>query len=415
MTSDNSNRILSWNTHALLTRPALRTLRSPLLETNAPVITLEDFLSVVARTVQVIITWYWNLLAAKAGNAGPRSHPPLEITTHQAFFEALRLNPVHRIEYVTVIGQEDVSSGTGHDPSRLGPPGSAYVPTDIGSVVSPTEILCTYADEPDWGMDQALFLREDYGYGPLPFGTDTGTSSQAPFHMAFYYENPVLFRLHPQLRKSFMEERIRLFFALGQLAFAHEIDYWGWRFTAWAMHYLQDLTQPYHAKAVPAPLLRILRRVLVAGGIRNAVEKNKNLLRNRHTLFEASVHFMLNDAFKRYSTHPLLLALTGDGEARAGTIRSVMHESAAVAVGLARSTDETVMSLISDPRMVDPEYDLAQDAAYRIDEALLAAARDQPELFERLTRLVCRCFRETGMITRFSVRRMEFMPAPTLP
>jgi hypothetical protein len=378
------------------------------LETTATVIELEDFLSVVHGNLQVIVGWYWKLLAAKAGNAGPQGPPSDVITTPGAFFEALRLNPEQEIEYVTVIGREEVPSAAGHDPSRSGPPGGTYLSAGPGKTLSTADILCTYADEPDWGMDQGLFLREDYGYGPLPFGADRGVSSQAPFHMAFYYESPVLVRLFPQLKKSFMEERIRMFFALARLAFANEIDYWGWRFTAWAMHYLQDLTQPYHAKAIPVSIFKVLRPLLAAGGIRNAVEKNKNLLRNRHTLFEAAVHFMLNDAFKRYSTHPLMLALTGDGEARTGTVRTVMHEAAAVAAGLARPTDETMMSLMSDPRVLDPEYDLAEDPAYRIDAALPAAARERPELFDRLTELLCESFRETGKATRFSIRRMEF-------
>ncbi len=117
-----------------------------------------------------------------------------------------------------------------------------------GETVSPSQVFATFSDEPDWGMDQNLYPIREYGYGPAPFGAETGKSSQAPFHMAFLHENPIVTALVPDLRRSFMEQRIRVSFALARTAFAHRVDYWGWRFAAWAAHYLQDLTQPYHAR-----------------------------------------------------------------------------------------------------------------------------------------------------------------------
>ncbi|MBW5802595.1 hypothetical protein FIV31_03065 [Coxiella endosymbiont of Ornithodoros amblus] len=63
-----------------------------------------------------------------------------------------------------------------------------------GEKVSPLEIITSALDEPDYGMDIDLwennlswFAKEDH-CEKQPFG-DPGLllSSQAPFHMAFYY------------------------------------------------------------------------------------------------------------------------------------------------------------------------------------------------------------------------------------
>jgi hypothetical protein len=304
---------------------------------------------------------------------------------------------------------DELSSTTPHDPSRSGPPGGAYVETVEGEKLSAREILCAFSDEPDWGMDQELFTIAEYGYGPSPFGGDNGVSSQAPFHMAFFHENPLLVMVVPRLRLSFMEERVRVFYALAQLALNRGVHYWAWRFTAWAMHYLQDLCQPYHARAVPVPLRKILGRVLKARNLKTFIERNRNLLRNRHLVFEAAVHFMLNDAFKRFSTHPFLLSLAEGGESNAGTVRSVMLECARVAGGLAVRTNEAVVKLMKDPRLDDPDYLLSDDPTYRIDETVPEAAKNRPDDYGRFIDLTKISLMETGRVTRFAVHRAEVL------
>jgi hypothetical protein len=261
-------------------------------------------------------------------------------------------------------------------------------------------------------MDQDLFTVEGYNYGPSPYGGDTGMSSQAPFHMAFLYESPIFAALVPRLRKSFMEERVRVFLALAQLAFAKGIAYWGWRFSSWAMHYLQDLTQPYHARALPFSLLKIIRRAQWAGNWRAFAAANRNLLRNRHVLFEAVTHFLLNDAVKRYSTHPLLLSLAGGGESTEGTVGAVMKQAASVAASLAAKADESVARLIDDPRIEDPRFSLADHPDYDIEETVWTAASDRSDAFEQFMELLCACLAEAGKVTRLTVRRTDALRGP---
>jgi hypothetical protein len=124
--------------------------------------------------------------------------------------------------------------------------------------ISPLEIISSASDEPDYGMDVNLWENSGTWYGKLyqwgkePFG-DPGvaTTSQAPFHMGLYYESPWLYKLDPYLHDCYPEYRIHLYIVLSRYAFKTGHPYWGYRFLGWALHYLQDLTQPYHTTLAP--------------------------------------------------------------------------------------------------------------------------------------------------------------------
>ncbi|MEJ2718857.1 MAG: hypothetical protein P8182_17295 [Deltaproteobacteria bacterium] len=398
---------LSWNTHALLTYAALQSQRARLLETECLVTGLEDFLSAASSSLHRIIQWYSRLLDCNRDKSISTSVPPSDIRTVDQFVEALKIRPDYSIRYVKVVSPDAVPSKMAHDPSRLGPPGGSYIDTEYQERVSALDILATFSDEPDWGMDQGLFLIERYGYGTIPYGGESGLSSQAPFHMAFLWENPLIVKVLPWLQLSFLEARARIFFVLAQLAFDHDVPYWGWRFNAWAMHYLQDLTQPYHARAFPLPLFSVLHPSMLLGGLRALVQGTMVRLRNHHSLFEAAVHSVLNDVVKRGIDHQWLVALAGLGEAHSGSVSSVMKRCSQVPAQLASRIDETVIRLMSDPRIDDPSYCLDEDDSYRIDQALLKAAGHRPEQFQRVVDLVSGCLVETGRVTRFSLRRVE--------
>jgi hypothetical protein len=410
----------SWNTHALMTRAALSTVNAPRLDDSIPVIALDAFLSISKDPLQQVLKWYYELLNRKvhgvAGKTGASSEIPKEILAIGDFLAALKLNVNCPLQYVRVLRPEEISPEAPHDPSRAGPPGEMYVETGQGEAIQAREVLCTFSDEPDWGMDQDLFPIAQYGYGPCPFGPEHGPSSQAPFHMAFLHENPLVVALRPSLGKSFMAERVQLFFALAGLAMDSGIDYWGWRFAAWAMHYLQDIAQPYHARPFPAARLPILIRFLLHPNPRRFAAKNVNYLKNRHLLFESAVHFLLNEAVKKRAEHPFLRALAGEicrggFEARPYQsiapqigIRSLMKESSRVAADLATQIDRTMMALIDDPKINDPRYSLDKDRTYRIEETLHSARRERPELFDDFIRLVSVCLVRSGEVSRFAVQ-----------
>jgi hypothetical protein len=376
------------------------------LKGPAGAIPLEEFLETAGPAMTSIVSWYWDLLALKAvGKDLPRPDS-VELRTQEDFIKAARLNPSYTLPSARALRPEEMPRDAGHDTSRAGPPGHSYVPTSVREEITGIDILNTYADEPDWGMDQDLFVVPEYGFGPSPFGEDTGKSSQAPFHMAFLFENPILVKAVPRLKRSFMEERIRLFFALSRCAFSFKMGYWGLRFAAWAAHYLQDLCQPFHAKAFPVSTATVMGLLAKSGGSVPAfLHQNRNRLRNRHVLFEAVIHYTLNEAAKKFATHELFLALAEGGAHPGATLRSVMEDVAGNSSGKASELSRALGCLMEDPNLDDPEYSIMEDNSYRIEETLPRAARDRAIFHDRIMELVGECFVDVARVTRFAVNR----------
>lgn len=127
------------------------------------------------------------------------------------------------------------------------------------------------------------------GFGTQPFGNPVlSYSSQAPFHMGYFYESPILYWAAGWLKRCYPEYRINSFLALSRFAFSHGHTYWGYRFLGWALHYVQDLTQPYHATLAPGvswPKLMLLN-ILEIIGIKGPAENLRQLLTNRHLALE---------------------------------------------------------------------------------------------------------------------------------
>lgn len=136
--------------------------------------------------------------------------------------------------------------------------------------VAPLAVLASAADEPDYGHDINLFSDKPgevaavYGFGPQPFGDDRFQySSQAPFHMGFFHESPVVYAAAGFLQRSWPDWRAYQYLGLARLAFATGHSYWGYRFLGWGLHHIQDLTQPYHAK--PLPGIELASMLLMEG------------------------------------------------------------------------------------------------------------------------------------------------------
>jgi len=409
----------SWNTHALITRAALSRENLPRLDDSIPVVPLEDFLSIAKQPLLELLKWYYGLLNGKVRMATPGrsaiAKVPEQILTVTDFLAALRLNVNQPLYYVRILRPDEISQDAPHDASRAGPPGGMYVQTGQQEGIRAREVLCTFSDEPDWGMDQDLFSVAEYGYVPWPFGPKHGKSSQAPFHMAFLHENLLIKALLPGLRRSFMGERILLFFALARLAMNSGFTYWGWRFGAWAMHYLQDLTQPYHATAIPpAKLPLLVRFILNPFHLKVFAAKNENYLKN--ALFESAVHFLINEAVKKGADHPFLRALAGEINMSGHDVHRhqpiglemdiglVMRETSRIAADLARRIDRTLIALMCDPKISDPSYSLEYDNTYRIEQTVLSASKERSDLFDEFTTQVSTCLIVAGEVSRHAVQ-----------
>ena len=87
------------------------------------------------------------------------------------------------------------------------------------------------------------------GFPVQPFGNPKyAYSSQAPFHMAFFYESGLIYSAGPFIKQTYPDYRTYIYQTLARYAFATGHDYWGYRFMGWGLHYIGDLTQPSKAQ-----------------------------------------------------------------------------------------------------------------------------------------------------------------------
>lgn len=92
------------------------------------------------------------------------------------------------------------------------------------------QVLSLYSNEPDWGMDSGIRIS--------PLQALTG-GSQGYRHLRYG-----LFLL----RAGIAQKRTLYFRNLAETAFKKDDIYWGVRFSARAIHYLEDLLTPLHTK-----------------------------------------------------------------------------------------------------------------------------------------------------------------------
>jgi hypothetical protein len=106
--------------------------------------------------------------------------------------------------------------------------------------------------------------------------------------MGFYHEDRIIYLAAPFLKKTFPLLRINQYSSLAALAFQTGHAYWGWRFTGLALHYVQDLTQPYHSSLSPGnnSVRLIAINLLAMAGFPRLKDEMIVLLSNRHLALE---------------------------------------------------------------------------------------------------------------------------------
>jgi len=112
-----------------------------------------------------------------------------------------------------------------------------YIEGQSGTQTTAAAILTNYADEPDWNMDKDL----DLSWFQVLTGGSQGWRHQ-------YYGLG-------WLRLGTAPARAQYFFDLAGKAKEKGDLYWTFRYLARSMHYVQDLTQPYHGVPAPAGLI----------------------------------------------------------------------------------------------------------------------------------------------------------------
>lgn len=300
----------------------------------------------------------------------------------QAFLQALRVAPDSRFALYL---QPDPA-----DPTELGPP-LAYTAVNtlpepantplnfiglkVGQFVPTLSVVATASHEPDLGLDINLWddspsaWGPTYGFGKLPFGNPAvNYSTQAPFHMGFFHEDAIVYLAAPFLKRTFPVMRTHQYATLAALAFRTGHRYWAWRFTGMALHYVQDLTQPYHATLAPGrSTVRLLGTNLLAMvGLPKAKDELVVLLSNRHLALEKYQAEVVLTASASKQDHAMLRALRNQREDDQYPAWSDLYARDVVAAQArthADALDAVVVNAMPSRFVQDPGYDFGAHEA----------------------------------------------------
>ncbi|MES2503529.1 MAG: phospholipase [Myxococcota bacterium] len=303
--------LLAWENHALPTALAIQ--KMPELNANVMPEPLESFLKAQASGLLAVLNeeerW-----ARQHVSGYPARPEPLRFTDEASdgqtlknlFLMTIRVNPSVPLELYRQILPNEVSSKAlvpidriSLVPNSLSKSNRRFAPLSKKNGVKAAQVFISAVDEPDYGLDLGLWAdsgtpyAQSYQFGPQPFGNPKlEFSSQAPFHMGFFHEWSLMYQVAPSLLRTYPEYRIHMYYTLSRFAFQTGHPYWGWRFAGWGAHYIQDLTQPYHATLLPG----VNTARLIAYGILDklGIEGPKNHLVTRasdeHLALEHKAH-----------------------------------------------------------------------------------------------------------------------------
>jgi len=316
----------AWSNHAMLLWPVMKNTKS-LTENRLVVEPLKAFIraegAAIANTLEEVELWsIANLEAYPPTPTELRFDPTASENALSDFLAAIRVNPeldygLFRQGIVDDVASEQAALKWA-DVSFLSVQNSTrelvYYSLEAGDLISPAHVMISANDEPDHGMDIGLYTDNGtsfgaaYGFGSQPFGNpNLDYSSQAPFHMGFYHLDWLTARVEPDLLRTLPAWRIRLYESLAALAFSTGHDYWGWRFMGWALHYIGDLTQPYHTDPLPGVDLLSSLWLVVQGKTADAIQ----LVSNRHGVLESYQFQRIREAQLAQAWRgPLLSALS---------------------------------------------------------------------------------------------------------
>lgn len=256
------------------------------------------------------------------------------------------------------------------------------------------EILRLAVDDPDAGMDQNLPDSADPRDDRRFMGGTEGPTSQGFRHMWFHGWDAkkalATFQV-PAREIGQAPERFELLAGEAREYVRRRDFYWAIRLVGWSMHYIQDLTQPFHTNQVPSPRMVPWGAALrwpPAAGFDNLVRETTRTIGNYHWAYEGYVEAELR-------------------KGRASVFNGCLSEPAAPLAGtqpsaVAREVDEA--SIDRSPKLAaalmdyfgtelkDPEWDLAHEKG-KIDYAKLAADPAKRDARARLNALTCESLR----------------------
>ena len=250
----------------------------------------------------------------------------------------------------------------------------SYFPLKAGELIDPLTVLATATEEPDAGLDINLWedspteWGKSMGLGKQPFGNPSlAYSSQAPFHMGFYHESKLIYAAADFVKRTFPLWRHQQASQLSILAFRTGHSYWGWRFAGIALHYLQDLSQPFHASLAPGnnPLKLVGINALAMAGLPKWKEDMVILLSNRHLVLEYyQAGWMLQNAVLQRDTSVELALRSMDQDESYPPWSETYVREVVAAQSAARGATlvQTLLDTMPKAYVDDPQFDFGPKA-----------------------------------------------------
>lgn len=370
-----ASRGWAWSDHASLLWPVISTLPD-MTNTDVRAEPLENFVRAQAPAIGQVLEaherWTREQDMAHALTPDALRFDPSAADAKRAFLEAIRVNPsldyglyrqgIQGVESeiaadgsLTWSDLSFLESGTSHG-------GVRYQRIAPGALISPAAVMAAANDEPDLGMDVGLFSNNGtaygarYGFGEQPFGNpNLSYGSQAPFHMGFYHLDWLTRTAQPSLLNTYPLWRVALYDRLARVAFETGHPYWGWRFMGWAMHYLGDLTQPYHALPLPGVGTLNALWLVIKGETNAAIQK----VSNRHGVLESYQYQRLVTSLSNPAPgEPFLPTLVAARpEPDSTDVQSFVMALTSMSVAAAASLDASLATQVPARFVDDPSFE----------------------------------------------------------
>ncbi len=379
--------VAAWVNHTLGAWPALAAMPEINAAPAIRVESLDAFLAAEGRGLEQLLQREEAWARANVPLYPPRpgaltftpGGTPAEL--RQRFVAALRINPGMKLNLFVQVPPGESASGKATLPwtevttrrRASAAQEGVFLQLREGDRVALLDVVATATDEPDYGMDIGLWddngtaYGKAYGFGKQPFGNPAlEFASQAPFHMGFFHETDLVYKAAGFLRRTYPEYRIHLWQSLAAYALQTAHPYWGWRFAGWGLHYIEDLTQPYHASVLPgvgAPRLLWINTLDLLG-LHEPKKQAITLVSNRHLSLENYQYHRMRNAYVRHDSSDALVRAVKDTSADAG--RTSLTDDAAREVisresnALAGATDRVVEQSLPRKYVSDPAYILGE-------------------------------------------------------
>jgi hypothetical protein len=409
----------AWDCHAVLTRAAFA--EEPLAKETVKVEPLEAFLAAepqaIAKALDVAESRAVALLPQhRVRPAALAFNPAAGPNLRGSFLRALRVNPEVPLALFLEPAPGAPPSGRPTLAERKVSPvaatlaGGPFEALAPGEKVSALEVLVAASDEPDYGLDVGLYANNgttwgrEYGFGEQPWGNPAlSYGSQAPFHMSFSREDGIIGLAAPFTKRSNAAYRDLQYETLSRLAFATGHPYWGLRFAGWALHYVQDMGQPWHARMIPGRGTLSILLINIFGSAK-AKAGEVVLLSNRHLLFEAFTFGAMISKDGSGSRALLETALAGKDAPAPAPWRELrlIDGSSARAYAAGPSLDRLVVKSFPKRYAADPSYDygLARDEGRESYEAYRDLSAADPEAAAKLVEAIAPLLAGVGADSR---------------